>query len=256
VEGDQVGTAISLVIPAHNEAAYLPRLLDSVAAAQARYRGGGGAGSIEVIVADNASTDRTASVAAARGCRVVPVAKRTIGAARNGGARAARGEILAFVDADSQIAAETFNEIDRVMMDAAVIGGTSGARFERLSPGIVATHAMLAIVGAVLGGWRSLRDWHVDTGVVFCRRRDFEAIGGYREDRLFAEDVAFLLALRDLARTRGQRLVRGTRAKALFSTRKFDKYGDWHYFTMPVRLAWSALRGRDDVARRYWYEDR
>ncbi len=49
---------ISLVIPAWNEERYLPRLLDSVDAARARYRGG--ADRIEVIVADNASTDRTA----------------------------------------------------------------------------------------------------------------------------------------------------------------------------------------------------
>lgn len=246
--------AISLVIPAHNEEDYLPRLLESVARARARYRDG--AGTIEVILADNQSTDRTASLAEARGCRIVSVAKRTISAARNGGAAAAHGGILAFVDADSQIDVETFNEISRVMGDATVIGGTSGVRFERLSAGIVATHAMLALVGAVVGGWRSLRGLHLDTGVVFCRRRDFEAIGGYREDLLFAEDVRFLLDLRRLAKTRGQRIVRGTRAKALFSTRKFDRYGDWHYFTMPLRLAWSALRGRDDVARRYWYQDR
>ncbi len=248
------GLAISLVIPAHNEEEYLPRLLESVARARARYRDG--AGAIEVILADNASTDRTASLGRAWGCRVVSVAKRTIGAARNGGAAAAHGGILAFVDADSQIDAETFNEITSVMADPTVIGGTSGVRFERLSAGIVATHAMLALVGAAVGGWRSLRGMHLDTGLVFCRRSDFDAVGGYREDRLFAEDVRFLLDLRRLARTRGQRIVRGIRARALFSTRKFDKYGDWHYFTMPLRLAWSALRGRDDLARRYWYQDR
>ncbi len=245
---------ISLVIPAYNEAAYLPRLLESVERAQARYRGG--AAAVETIVADNGSTDGTGAVARSRGCRVVAVAKRAIGAARNGGAAAAQGEIVAFVDADSQIDEETFNELDRVMADETVIGGTSGARFERLSTGIAATHALLALVAATVGGWRSLRDLHIDTGVVFCRRCDFDRVGGYREDRLFTEDVSFLLDLRRLGRIRGQRMVRGTNAKALFSTRKFDKYGDWHYFTMSVRLAWSALWGHDELARRYWYHDR
>ena|SRR6266536_3541749 len=66
----------SVVIPAFNEEAFLPRLLDSIAVAKAQYSGG--AGAIEVIVADNDSTDRTAQVAAERGARVVHVAKRRI----------------------------------------------------------------------------------------------------------------------------------------------------------------------------------
>src|SRR6266478_218734 len=89
----------TLVIPAHNEEALLPRLLDTVEVARARYSLG--ADAIEVIVADNASTDRTAGIATARGCRVVSVAKRAIAAARNGGAGCAQSPILAFVDADT-----------------------------------------------------------------------------------------------------------------------------------------------------------
>jgi hypothetical protein len=48
----------SLVIPAYNEEACLPRLLDSVDCARGAYAGG--AGAIEVIVADDGSTDATA----------------------------------------------------------------------------------------------------------------------------------------------------------------------------------------------------
>jgi 4,4'-diaponeurosporenoate glycosyltransferase len=63
---------VSLVIPARNEASLLPRLLDTVDTARARYQAGPGA--VEVIVADNGSTDRTAEIARNRGCRVVDVA--------------------------------------------------------------------------------------------------------------------------------------------------------------------------------------
>ena len=95
----------SLVVPAYNEERFLPQLLDSVDGARAAYAGG--AGAVEVIVADNDSTDATAAVAAARGCRVASVAKRVIAAARNGGAAVARGEILCFVDADMRIHRQT-----------------------------------------------------------------------------------------------------------------------------------------------------
>src|SRR6476646_4619580 len=87
---------ISLVIPAYNEAGFLPRLLDTVATARGRYAAGPSA--VEVIVADNMSTDETAAMAQSRGCRVATVERRRIAAARNGGAAMARGEILAFTD--------------------------------------------------------------------------------------------------------------------------------------------------------------
>lgn len=101
---------MSLVIPAHKEETYLPRLLDSVELARGRYRLG--ADAVEVIVADNASTDETADIARSWGCRVVYVKRRRIAAARNGGAAVARGDVLAFVDADSCIHPETFNALD------------------------------------------------------------------------------------------------------------------------------------------------
>src|SRR6266581_5198151 len=81
----------SVIIPAYNEDRYLPRLLESIDTARSNYSGG--RDTVEVIVADNCSTDRTAEVAAHHGARVVPVAKRRIAAARNGGARAALGGI-------------------------------------------------------------------------------------------------------------------------------------------------------------------
>lgn len=239
---------IALVIPAYNEEKYLPRLLASVAAARARYRHGIEA--VEVVVADNGSTDSTAEVARVRGCVVAPVAKRVIAASRNGGARASHGEILAFVDADSQIHPETFNAIEASLADSRVIGGATGVTMERWSIGIGLVYlVMLPLVKIA----------RIDTGVVFCRRTDFEEVGGYNEDRLIAEDVQFLLDLKRLGRRRRQRFERIRGAKAIASTRKFDRHGDWHYVTGMLGMAWALLFSRrrlDRWIRTYWYEDR
>ena len=240
--------AVSLVIPAHNEAELLPRLLDSVEAARSRSRRGPAA--VEVVVADNASTDATAAVADSRGCLVAKVLTRSIAAARNGGAAVASGAVIAFVDADSRIHPETFNAIDDSLADGTVIAGATGVRMERWSAGIAATYALLMPLVWLL---------RMDTGVVFCRRRDFDAVGGYDESVLFGEDVRFLLALRRLGRADGRRLKRLRRARALASTRKFDAHGDWHYFTMLSRLLPAVLarsRRTDELARRYWYDAR
>ena len=235
----------SVVIPAYNEAEYLPRLLDSIEVAKANYSGGPGA--IEVIVADNDSTDDTAEVAAAHGARVVAVQKRRIAAARNGGARAARGEILCFIDADSALHPQTFDAIHQAMLTGRYIWGVTGAILERKSFALMVTYC-LAMPMVLLTG--------LDTGLSFCRREDFEAVGGYDENRLYAEDVILPLALRRLGRAKGQRTTRLPQVKALACTRKFDQFGDWHYFWM-FGHAFKSLITRnwndEKLAERYWY---
>jgi len=239
---------ISVVIPAWNEEAYLPRLLDSVDAARARFPGG--SEQIEVVVADNASTDRTAEIAAARGCRVVRVEKRVIAAARNGGAAAARGAIIAFVDADSTIHPDTFDAIERAMAGRRFAGGATGVHMERVTPGVAAAFAMMIWLVWATG---------MDTGVVFCRRADFEALGGYDESRLFGEDVKFLWRLRRLGKGRGERLVRLRGVKAVTSVRKWESHGDWYYVLMLLRAPVLPLLSRgyvERMVRRIWYEGR
>ncbi|MBD3265330.1 glycosyltransferase, partial [bacterium] len=88
---------VSVVIPAYNEENYLPATIASIrqsfdALPHKKY---------EIIVADDASTDRTADLAQELGARVVYSGKRNIGATRNIGANEANGEVLLFFDADS-----------------------------------------------------------------------------------------------------------------------------------------------------------
>ncbi|MFQ5704495.1 MAG: glycosyltransferase [Gemmatimonadales bacterium] len=238
----------SVVIPARNEAVLLPRLLDSIQRARVSFEQG--PERVEVIVADNASTDGTAQLASDRGCRVVSVQRRAISSVRNGGADVASGELLAFVDADARIHPDTFNAIDRAMSSGRVVAGATGVILERLSMGIGLTYALLMPIVWVTG---------LDTGVVFCRRADFLAVGGYRENLRFAEDVRFLWDMKKLGRKRGQKLARVTSAQCLASTRKFDKYGDWHYLRLiSLFIPWLFHSGRrmESFAQEYWYDDR
>jgi hypothetical protein len=86
---------LSYFFPAHNEEALLGRTLAALHESAREL-----SEPYEVVVANDASTDRTGQIALEHAARVVAVDRRQIAATRNAGAQAAMGELLIFVDAD------------------------------------------------------------------------------------------------------------------------------------------------------------
>ena len=86
---------VSVVVPARDAAATLPRTLACLAAQE-------GAPEFEVVVVDDGSSDSTADIAVAAGApiRLIRAGGVGSGQARNLGVREARGELIAFTDAD------------------------------------------------------------------------------------------------------------------------------------------------------------
>jgi glycosyltransferase involved in cell wall biosynthesis len=84
---------VSVIVPARDAAGTLRRTLRALAAQE-------GAPAFEVVVVDDGSTDGTPELAEREGAQVVRVPPGGPARARNAGARAARGSVLAFTDAD------------------------------------------------------------------------------------------------------------------------------------------------------------
>jgi glycosyltransferase involved in cell wall biosynthesis len=121
-------TMITFIIPAHNEELLIGRTISVLHAAGAALNE-----PYEVIVVDDASTDATTKVAARCGARVVSVNYRQIAAARNAGAAQAQGDLLVFVDADTDVPGRVVGAAVHAMRSGAV-GGGARARFEGSVP--------------------------------------------------------------------------------------------------------------------------
>ncbi len=92
---------LSFVIPAYNEAHYLPDCLNAILKQKEKLPY-----DIEIIVVNNASTDRTRKIAesyASRGIVVVNEPEKGLVRARRAGFRAATGDLIANVDADTRL---------------------------------------------------------------------------------------------------------------------------------------------------------
>jgi O-antigen biosynthesis protein len=107
----------SVVVAAYNAASTLAACLDSLK--RLNYP------DYEVIVADDGSTDQTAHIAAEAGVRVLALAHRGLGAARNAGIAAASGRIVAFIDADAEAEGDWLYHLADALMrsDAPAAGG-------------------------------------------------------------------------------------------------------------------------------------
>jgi glycosyltransferase involved in cell wall biosynthesis len=230
----------SIVIPAHNEEAFIGACLDSVVRAAKEYEN-----QYEVIVAINRCSDRTEEIVRSYGALIVYEHSRNMARIRNAAARRASGDILITIDADSRMSPNALEQIDRFLSRGTYIGGGVAIVPERVSIGILVSLAMLAPY--VL--------YHrVSGGLFWCIRRDFEDIGGFDERLVSGEDVDFSKRLRAYGKTVGKKSTMLWRAHIVTSCRKFDKFGDWYVVRHP-RTAWKILHGRSEDAANMFYYD-
>ena len=165
---------VGVVVPAWNEAARLPVLLDALDACRPA--------PVDVVVADGGSRDRTREIARER-ARLVD-AYRGRAAQQNAGAAAVAGEVLWFLHADCLPPPGAIGEIADAL-DAGAPGGCFRLAFP---PDERRRHPLLPWIERGIDlRTRATRSGTGDQGL-FVRRDVFEAMGGFAEWPLF-EDV-------------------------------------------------------------------
>jgi cellulose synthase/poly-beta-1,6-N-acetylglucosamine synthase-like glycosyltransferase len=111
---------ISVVIPVKNEAALLSRCLESLMKLDYPKEG------LEIIIADGLSTDNTKDVASSFGVKVVANDRQIVVSGRNRGFEVARGDIIAFTDADCIFDARWLRNSIKYFTDDDLVGGVGG----------------------------------------------------------------------------------------------------------------------------------
>ena len=196
---------ISFCIPAHNEERLLPATLVAINNAAREL-----SVDFEIVVANDSSTDGTTQAALAGGARIVQIDSRQIAAARNAAARAACGDILFFIDADTRIHTSAVAQA-LALLESGCVGGGAVPRFDGHGP----LWANL-LLGCLLIPYRMAS--FAAGAFMFCTREAFERSGGF-DERLFAgEEVSFAIALKRVGRFR---LIRD---RVLTSGRKVRAY--------------------------------
>lgn len=224
---------LSIIIPTKNEEKYLPILLKSI------HRQNLPKSDYEIIVADNNSTDRTREIAKKYNCKITKGGLP--GPGRSFGAKAAKGEILLFLDADTQLSQKDFlksalgemksRRIDIAVPKAEVKGNKADKFFTELWNYLV---EVSQYVSPFAGGW-----------CIFVRKKIHDKIKGFNEKIILGEDSDYAKRAAKFGKFR----MLG-KAKIRMSTRRLKKEGHLKvaFQILGIGLYW-AMFGRDKKNR-------
>jgi glycosyltransferase involved in cell wall biosynthesis len=218
---------ISVIVPAHNEEAYLGRTLEALQSQTYPLH--------EILVIANGCSDGTARIARNRCDRLVVLSRKGISHARNVGAHAARGDILIFLDADTVLEPDALDivaeQFTRDFSAGTLKGKPDSSRLAfRLLYGLKnLMHICWLHKGSI--------------GVILCWKDYFEAAGGFDERLHVMENSEFI---RKLERMGKYRCIWTTAATT--SMRRYEKTGFWKttglWFKLWAQSHWRGLRGK------------
>ncbi|HEV2612907.1 MAG TPA: TIGR04283 family arsenosugar biosynthesis glycosyltransferase [Noviherbaspirillum sp.] len=207
---------LSIILPVLNEAEHIAASLTRLQALRAD--------DVELIVVDGGSSDDTVRLA-------TPLADRLVHAHRgrarqmNAGAALAKGDILLFLHADTELPRDALNAMQEVregLASPAHAWGRFDVRIEGRSRMFVLIAALMNLRSRITG---------IATGdqAIFVRRDAFNAVGGFPEQPLM-EDIE----LSRLLKSRTKPLC--LREKVTTSGRRWEKYGIWRTIVLMWRL--------------------
>jgi rSAM/selenodomain-associated transferase 2 len=213
---------LSIIVPCLNEADNIAGTLAALAPLRAR--------GAEVIVVDGGSSDGTVERAASLADLVIS-APRGRASQMNAGAARARGEIMLFLHADTQLPESA---------DALIVEGLNRSRrgWGRFDVAISGGNPLLRIVARLMNVRSRLTGIATGDQAIFATRSLFTAAGGYPEIALM-EDIALCKQLKRY----GRPLC--LRHRLVASARRWEKHGVVRTILLMWRLRLAYWLGAD-----------
>jgi glycosyltransferase involved in cell wall biosynthesis len=224
-------TKLSLVIPALNEENFLPHLLTSLTKQTKQ--------DFEVVVVDGSSKDRTVEAAQSfypelPALKVVVSEKAGLPLQRNLGARAANGEWLVFIDADSVMLPYFVERMEWFIEKQRPVLFTSWFRPDSETSG----DALFTLIANSFVEGSIYFHRPIAPGPLTAVRRDtFELVGGYNESLTFGED--YDLTRRITERGVALQMLRETVYE--YSLRRVRREGKWRFMGLYAKAALRVL---------------
>lgn len=228
---------VSIVVPAHNEAQSLGACLEALSHQKSTHN-------VEVIIVNNASTDRTEAVAKSwqkqLSLTIINEPLKGRGRARRSGFAAAKSDIILSTDADSIVPSDWVERLVRVLVESPQAAAASGSSY--IADGTRITNwTMKTGMPISLRLYRLFIGHYMLTGANFAiRRQAYEAAGGFdaSQDMLDDVDLAFRVS-------RIGRILYLKEPKVLTEGDIFRHgyiKGFWHY-----------VRHLPPLLKRYWF---
>jgi len=232
----------SVIIPAYNEEMLLPNTLQNLKAAMNTVSQYG-----EIVVVDNNSTDKTAEIAKTLDCKVIFEPYRQIARARNSGARAAQGEFLIFLDADTTLPIPLLMEALRLLEGGNICGGGSLISFDAKLP-------YLAGKLVRFWNWLSATKKLAAGSFIFCLARGFAGTGGFDEKAFAGEEIILSRRLKNWGRKHKLQFIILKDNPVITSSRKFYWYSSMQISLLLLLFTIFPFALRSRTLCRFWYD--
>ena len=229
-----MSSAISIIIPTLNEADFLERTLRHLTLLNPPAK--------EIFIVDGGSQDDTLKIAHSAGISVLVSEKAGRSIQMNLGAKAATGDLLCFLHADTLVPDDLVLVIEKTLADSTVacggfislMTGTFTTRWSFSLNNYLKTYYAPLLFRPHLFFFKGLRLLFGDQ-VMFCRRKDFFDCGGFDSDLPILEDANLCLKLLKCGRIRlVERVVHS-------SDRRVAKWGFFkaHAIYLSVGFLWG-----------------
>jgi rSAM/selenodomain-associated transferase 2 len=209
---------LSIIVPILNEIELLPELLAHLQQWQRK--------GCEVLLVDGGSSDGSADVAEAIGFKVL---RSSRGRSRqmNAGAASAKGSVLVFLHADTQLPANADVRISKALKDH---------HWGRFDVQLSGDKGMLRVISFFMNCRSRLTGIATGDQTIFVDRATFKAVGGFPEQPLM-EDIEMSKRLRRLGHPSC------IQARVISSGRRWLTHGVWPTIWLMWRLRWRYWRG-------------